>query len=138
MRDLLSVDRMTGGVKRAAPEYELQKTLVKHLQIRQRPNVYWCAIPNGGGRTSAKTGAHLKAMGLRAGAPDLLVIVNGTAWGIELKAGKRPQLSDVQLQTCIEWNKAGGEYHAVTGLDSALQFLEDIGAIEPDSVRRVA
>lgn len=115
-------------VRRQQPEYALQKAVVYHLAIRQRPNIYWCAIPNSGGRISARTGAYLKAMGLRAGAPDLLLVIKGRAYGLELKAGKGRQ-STAQMGAEHDWEDAGGEYFIARGLDEALGILEVIGAI---------
>jgi hypothetical protein len=117
---------------RAAPEYRLQKAVVQHLTLRPAPNMYFCAIPNGGGRSSARTGAFLKAMGLRAGAPDIVLVVEGKAHGLELKATKG-RLSPAQKQAANEWEAAGGSFHVASSIDAALDILTGIGAIYPDS-----
>jgi hypothetical protein len=112
---------------RRQPEYELQCTVAEHLRLRSPVSVYWCAIPNGGLRNKA-VAAQLKRSGVRAGAPDLLVIVRGTAYGVELKAkGGKP--SPAQIDTHVEWQMAGGAYQVCTGLDETLEYLEKIGAI---------
>lgn len=116
---------------RSAPEYRLQKAVVQHLTLRPTPNMYFCAIPNGGGRSSARTGAFLKAMGLRAGAPDIVLVVEGHAHGLELKAAKG-RLSPAQKQAASEWEGAGGSFHVASSIDEALGILTDIGAIYPD------
>lgn len=46
---------------------------------------WWCHVPNGGNR-SAHTGARLKRMGTKAGAPDCMIIYQGKAFWIELKS----------------------------------------------------
>lgn len=116
---------------RAAPEYRLQKTVVQHLALRQKPDVYYFAVPNGGGRSSPRTGAFLKAMGLRAGAPDLVVLTAGRAHALELKSGKG-RLSPAQREAAEEWEAAGGSFHVASTIDDALSILTGIGAIYPD------
>lgn len=122
--------------KQADPrEFRLQAALVRHLKTRARPDVFWCAIPNGEYRTNATLGK-LKAMGIRAGAPDLLFIVKGRPIGLELKAGDGAA-SDEQEAVALDWTGAGGLYTVAVGMDQALGFLEMVGAIKPD-VSRVA
>src|SRR6516165_5059622 len=52
-------------------EDQIQKTLVKHLQLRCRPDVVWWHTPNGGYRFKI-TAALLKALGVIPGVPDLI------------------------------------------------------------------
>lgn len=73
------------------PEHHEQVVVVKFCELRGIP-VF--AIPNGGNR-DAKTGAFLKAEGVRAGVPDLFIPVpRGGYHGmfIEMKAqgGRKP------------------------------------------------
>ena len=63
----------------------------------------------------------------RQGTPDLIVCINGTFWGIELKCkGNRP--SPLQLHALEEINKAGG--HGIVlyedQFDSFKKELEDM------------
>lgn len=60
-------------------EHKLQCACVRWLRL-QHPNVLCFAIPNGGAR-SALTGAMLKAEGVVAGVPDLMIAMpkNGYA-----------------------------------------------------------
>jgi hypothetical protein len=69
------------------------------LRATLRPPVIWSAFPAGGG--GRLRGAFLKAMGLQAGWPDLIVMAPAGHYetrvlGIELKAGKG-KLSEAQL-----------------------------------------
>jgi hypothetical protein len=124
-----------GNVKprRAHPEYDMQCALVKHIEARRLPNVYWTAIPNGEKRSKA-TGARLKRMGVRAGAPDMLFVVNGVAHGLELKAGKgTPSLA--QIATRMTWQNAAGIYAVAHGMDEALAALVAWGVIQPEQKR---
>lgn len=121
-------------------EFKLQAALVHHLHLRAVPGVFWTALANGEKR-SAKTGAKLKAMGLRAGNPDLLFIRGGRAYGLELKAlriGARgkplagPGQSEAQVLAQRDWEAAGGVYAVATGIAEALARLEAWGIIRPD------
>lgn len=121
-------------------EFKLQAALVQHLRIRAYPGTYWTAMPNGEKR-SAVTGSRLKAMGLRAGNPDILFIRAGRCFGLELKAlriGKRGAplagggQSDAQVLAEREWKAAGGAYAVAVGMDDALLTLEAWGIIRPD------
>lgn len=112
---------------RASPEHSLQVAVVQHLIFCAAPRVCYMAIPNGEYR-SKRTAGRLKAAGVRAGAPDLLVIVNGRAYGLELKADKGRQ-SPEQRSMEFEWTAAGGEYVVARGIDEALAALRRWGAI---------
>jgi hypothetical protein len=68
-------------------------------------------------------------MGVRAGAPDLLVLVNGRAYGLELKADSRGLQSESQRQTERAWRLAGSIYTVAHGIDEAVDCLMAWGAI---------
>ena len=54
------------------PEEQLQRAVVDLLQVYQnRGLLTFCHVPNGGFRTKAEAGG--RALGVRAGVPDLLV-----------------------------------------------------------------
>lgn len=118
--------------KRQNPEATLQQALVQHLRLRCPPTVYWFAVPNGELR-SARTAARLKASGVRAGAPDLVFVIDGHAHGLELKAifatGRKGQLSQVQKDTRKLWEASGGRYAVAVGLDAALDVLKTWGVL---------
>src|SRR5690349_13530381 len=95
-------------LKRRESEHEIQKALVQHLKLFAYPDVYWTAIPNGSKRTIG-VARKLKAEGVRAGAPDILLIREGKALGLELKAAGGAQ-SPAQKATEELWWKAGGHY----------------------------
>jgi hypothetical protein len=125
----------TGGKRKrpSASEHQIQKSLVDHLKLFAYPDVYWTAIPNGGQRSKAVAGK-LKAEGVRAGAPDLLFIANGSVLGLELKTKSGTQ-SPAQIDTEGLWRRAGGQYAVVYGLDDALGFLMWAKIIRPSAVR---
>jgi hypothetical protein len=107
--------------------------LVEHIERRCLPNVYYCAIPNGEKRSKA-TGARLKRMGVKAGAPDLLFIVDGIAHGLELKAG-RGTTTIAQVATRMTWQDAAGVYAVAKGIDAALAVLVAWRVIRPEAKR---
>ncbi len=125
-------------------EFRLQCALVQHLRLRAYPGTYWTALANGEKR-SAKTGARLKAMGLRAGNPDLLLIREGCCYGLELKAlriGARGEplkgqgQSEAQQFAMLDWRGAGGRYAVATGIVEALAQLERWELIRPDAAAK--
>lgn len=79
------------------PEQALQKSAVQLLQVYEnRGLLAYCAVPNGGYRSKVEA-AILAGMGVRSGAPDLIVWTRDAhSFGIELKAGKGSE-SDAQI-----------------------------------------
>lgn len=70
---------------RKRPEQALQIEVANVLRV-VAPGVIWFHVPNGGSRNPVEA-AILKAMGVRAGTPDLVfVLPGGVAGFIELKA----------------------------------------------------
>jgi len=82
--------------RRGAPEERLQMAVVKFLAVALDGNSEFFAVPNGGKR-GFREAQRFKAAGVKAGVPDLIVINDGRAIGIELKAGKTP-LSEAQVR----------------------------------------
>ena len=71
-------------------EHQEQVKLVGYMR---RKGWTFCAIPNGGSRSSAIEGARLRASGLQRGFPDLLLFWPVQA-AIELKRQKGGRVSD--------------------------------------------
>lgn len=107
-------------------EAVIQATVVQHLEARGRPDMYWFHVPNGEHRHAA-TGAKLKKMGVKAGVPDLVLVIGGKAIFLELKRN-RGRVSTVQSATKVKIEMAGGEWRIAYGLDAALSELTAIGA----------
>jgi hypothetical protein len=103
-------------------EFQIQIAVVDHLKARALPSVYWFAVPNGGYVMDPRVVAKLKAMGLRPGAPDIVVLSDGVPRGLELKTTTGTQ-SDAQKQAMKDWRAAGGVYEVARGLDEALEVL---------------
>lgn len=92
------------------PEFVLQEQVAEWLWL-QHPRLLWWHC--GQTAISARHGANLKKIGVRAGVPDLTFLLppNGRAAFIELKAGKGKQ-SDSQ-ETFETLAKERGALYAV-------------------------
>lgn len=118
---------------RNQPEFRLTCVVADTLRLRGIEGLYWTHLPFGEAR-SERTGARLKRMGTRAGAPDFLMILRGKAIGLELKTATGRQ-TETQRETEALWTLSGGLYFVAKGYDAAIQFLEMVGAIKPDRSR---
>jgi hypothetical protein len=80
------------------PEEQLHRAVVDLLSVyHSRGLLAFCHPYNGGFRTKAEAGIG-RALGVRAGVPDLLIWTPGGGhFAIELKAGRRAVLSDAQV-----------------------------------------
>jgi hypothetical protein len=117
---------MTPPPRRAQPERANQVALIEHLTWRAPPGVWWTHFPAGGKR-SRITGAILKAMGAKAGVPDLLLLSQGRLFGLELKNGTKGRLSDTQVATHAEMRKAGAVIGTAGTVDEAVELLTEWG-----------
>ena len=73
------------------PEEQLQRAVADYLSLMAPMHgFFWCHVPNGGSRTKIE-GAAFKAMGVKPGVADILIIKAGRAYWIELKAPKGRQ-----------------------------------------------
>jgi hypothetical protein len=116
---------------RAHPEQQLQISVAQFLSVALRPPTIWTAFPAGGG--GRVRGAFLKAMGLKAGWPDLLVIhpagfsrSGSLVVGIELKAAKgRPTPEQAAMDSAFFC--AGAHYRIARSLDEVEGFLRGVG-----------
>jgi VRR-NUC domain len=108
--------------RRARPEQQIQKALADHLRMRAATGTYWFHPANGGARTAIE-GAVLKACGVRAGTPDLILIRGGKTFALELKAANG-RVSPAQAQAHEEMRASGAEVAVAIGIDSALRQLE--------------
>jgi hypothetical protein len=69
----------------------LQRAVAQYLQMMAPMHgFFWCHYPAGGWRSKAEAGI-LKAMGVKPGVADILIIKDSRAYWIELKAPKGRQ-----------------------------------------------
>lgn len=110
------------------PEDHLQTACVRWWDYAH-PGIYWALfhVPNGGKR-NAKEAARFKAMGVRPGVPDLLLILPRGGYSflaVELKAGRNKQTErQVFYQAAIE-TASKGKYAVVRSLDEFIDTIED-------------
>ena len=80
-------------------EYEIQKAICQWLDKHLPPTAWYCHVPNGGYRKIREM-AKLKAMGLKPGTPDLLLLYRPpgalTPWVIWMEV-KRDHLTDPDI-----------------------------------------
>jgi len=114
--------RQARAVASAMSEEKIQAAVIQHLELRSRPGVVFWHTPNGGWRRPAEAG-RFKALGVRAGMPDLMLLANGQLFGLELKAAGG-KLSPSQIEAHEAMRAAGATVETATGLDAALEALE--------------
>ena len=115
------------------PEETLHRAVADFLAKALRPPTFWSTFPAGGG--GAVRGAKLKAMGLRAGVPDLLVFhpcrvvgmaVGCIVVGAELKAGRNGTSED-QDATMADMMVAGAHVGVCRSIEDVAALLKRHG-----------
>jgi hypothetical protein len=103
-------------------EYEEQCVFVEWLELK---GLKFTAIPNSTWTSSWQQKVKNKKSGLRAGLPDMLVLVpDGIAW-VELKRKKKSVLKDNQKEWIEELNKReGSEAKVCYGSSEAIEFIK--------------
>ena len=122
-----------GGGSHRRLEQALQQSVVEHLQWRARPNVWWTHIPLGGARFKTEA-AIFKGLGVRRGAPDLLIVIDGRACFLELKApGGRVTAAQHECHAALL--AAGARVAVASDIDEALAVLESWDVLRPDAAQ---
>lgn len=107
-------------------EQGIHQAVVSHLRARAEP-CFWWHTPNEGKRGFVNA-AHLKAMGMTAGVPDLLILKDGSLYAIEFKApGGRLTLS--QRLVLDRLRDCGAMAVVAFSVDEALVTLEYWGIL---------
>ena len=117
------------------PEEAINRAVVSHLAVRSMPGVFYFHAPNGGGRSKAEGGI-FKALGVRAGVPDIIIFYRSQIFGLEIKAAKG-RVTPIQRQTLNDMEVAGARTAIVNSIDEALVTLECWGVLRRDSSHRV-
>ena len=114
--------------RRPFPEREFHKAAAAYLRSVLPEDAFFTTFPAGGG--GRIRGAQLKAMGLQAGVPDLMIIYKGEIVFIELKAAKG-RLSETQMFVSDKLCKAGAFVFMCRTIEEIETILiEMIGAEE--------
>lgn len=125
-------------VRAPAPsEFQIHASIVAYLRQMARPEVQYWHCANGEVR-DARTGAKLKAMGLKPGVPDLMFRWRAR-WSMdclqetldmEIKPPGRKQ-SEAQKAWEARTVAVGGHYYVVRSLDEAIGLFEKHGITRP-------
>lgn len=110
-------------------EAMLQTHCAKLLYAYSRPEIVWWACPNGEQR-NPKTAARLKQQGVRAGAADLMFVIDHIFHGLELKT-EIGTMSKAQHQFKEDVERAGGHYHVAFGLEQTVAKLIELEVFHP-------
>jgi hypothetical protein len=107
--------------RRNRPEEALQRTVASYLDLALPRDAVWFHPPNGGARSKAEAGI-FKAMGVKRGVPDLIIIYRGRVVAIELKApgGTR---SPAQKLMHAQLSAAGALVYTATSIEEVESFL---------------
>lgn len=110
------------------PEQAIHKAVVAHLNARSEPRVFFWHTPNEGKRGFVNAAA-LKAMGMTAGVPDLLILKAGQLHALELKApgGRLTPSQRGIMQRMIDCGALAAVAHSI---DEALVTLEFWGILK--------
>lgn len=113
------------------PEQQLHKAVAAYLRVALKPPTIWTTFPSGGG--GKVRGAQLKAMGLQAGWPDILVISQSESVthatcvvGIELKSLKG-RASEMQMAVRHDFITCRAHYYICRSVDEVEGFLRGVG-----------
>ena len=98
-----------------------QQQVVQYLELK---GYKFTAIPNSTYTTSWKQKAHNRRVGLRAGFPDLVCIVNGQFIAIEMKRRQGGRVSKSQREWINALNDAGVPAKVCKGFDQAKEFID--------------
>lgn len=103
-------------------EEALQRAVVQLLALyEQRGLLAYAHVPNGGWRSRAEAG-RFRAMGVRAGVPDLIVWTPRGHFQIELKAGKG-RLSEPQADWHSTMSRLGHFVYVCRSVEDVLAAL---------------
>lgn len=114
------------------PEQRLHMAVAQYLRHALKPPTFWTTFPAGGG--GAARGGQLKAMGLKAGVPDIMVFHPqpiGTAIGCivvcpELKA-EQGRRSSGQVETHEAMTVAGARVGVCRSVEDVAALLDRHG-----------
>ncbi len=111
--------------RRNRPEEALQRAVASYLDLALPKDAVWFHCPSGGGRSKAEAGI-FKAMGVKAGVPDLIIIYQGRVTAIELKA-PGGTLSPGQKLMHARLSLAGVLVYTATRIEEVEGFLRGAG-----------
>lgn len=117
--------------RRARPEEQLHRAVAVYLNMVLPHDSVWFHIPLGGKRSKAEGGI-FKAMGVKAGVPDIYILHRGRSYFIELKPKGR-YASKVQKDMMDNLGRAGAGVALCRSLDEVTSDLSAWGLV-PEGV----
>lgn len=117
---------------RARPEEALHRAVAEFLTLALPEDAWFTTFPAGGG--GKVRGSILKGMGLKPGVPDILIIYQGKALWIELKAWNG-RLSGSQRTAIADIMNAGCPAYVTNSIESVQDILQLRGIPLRASVR---
>lgn len=111
--------------RRNRPEEMFQRATASYLDLALPHDAVWFHCPSGGGRSKAEAGI-FKAMGVKAGVPDLIIIYQGRVVAIELKTEKG-RLSPAQKLMHAQLSLAGALVYTAWCIEEVEGFLRGAG-----------
>ena len=111
-------------IRRPRPtERQTQRAILQHLALAF-PRAVVFAVPNGGSRNTREA-AEMKSDGVRAGAPDLIVLHAGRCIGLEVKrpGGGRGQAHQKAFGRAMR--EAGGAWVCVQSVEEAVAAVKE-------------
>ena len=115
------------------PSELVEQERLAALLSRYRPKILYYAVPNGGWRNKI-TAAKLKASGVRAGVPDLVIAEPRKGCHglyIELKRAKGGRLSERQKEWLASLKSRGYRAEVCAGAEAAWELVKDYLKGEP-------
>ena len=105
-------------------EDQLHRSVAEYLDWMLKEPACWSTFPSGGYLLGKAAAGRLKARGLKAGMPDILVFFDGRCIGIELKT-RSGGLSDAQKEMFPKLQAAGIRVHVCRNLGDVTVVLRD-------------
>lgn len=110
--------------RRAQPERSLQQDVVWLLSRMLGGDAWFTHFPSGGGGKAR--GGVLKAMGLKPGVPDILILEGRAAFWIELKS-QRGTVSEAQRECHAALRRAGADVVIAKNIEDVMRALKGWG-----------
>ncbi len=119
---------VSGRRRSPLSEDKIHRAVVQHLKVRGRKDCVWLHCPNGGQRNKTEA-ARFVGLGVKPGVPDIMIIMDGSVYGLELKSDTG-RLSPAQRAMHEQMRTAGATVETTRGLDDAIGQLETWGVLK--------